>query len=214
MAPMTAELEWKDTGSLERTGRGHENWVSPLCQWPAGVHGALPTDDGEKTKTLWVRIRGQGQVTLHWGSATGHQTKKAEQMRPSTNRCEHPHVHKLWSMWGTSKTSITVGQTTQHGISNAEVSWTVLLITSSLSDRGDNEKRSWNSWWGMWTSSTASAVMTMKWWRSRSLGKPGWCTTSSVTWTSEDQTLVSSESCLVECWGIKPWREEGPKKAG
>ena len=29
---------------------------------------------------------GQGQVTLQWGSATGHLTRKTEQMRPSIDR--------------------------------------------------------------------------------------------------------------------------------
>lgn len=29
------------------------------------------------------------------------------------------------------------------------------------------------------------------------LRKPGWCTTSSLTWTSEEQSLVSSESCSI-----------------
>lgn len=33
---------------------------------------------------------------------------------------------------------------------------------------------------------------------------------SSLPWTSGEQTLASSWICLVECHGIKPWREEGP----
>ncbi|GAB0184947.1 highly reducing polyketide synthase PKS6 [Grus japonensis] len=35
-----------------------------------------------------------------------------------------------------------------------------------------------------------------------------------LPWTSGEQTLPSSGICLVEYHGTKPWREEGPKKAG
>jgi len=33
-------------------------------------------------------------------------------------------------------------------------------------------------------------------------------------WTSGEQTLASSGTCSVGYHGIKPWREEGPRKAG
>jgi len=48
--------------------------------------------------TTWVWMRGQlrayrlglkageGQVTLQWGAATGHLTRKMERMRPSVGR--------------------------------------------------------------------------------------------------------------------------------
>ena len=40
MAPVTGVLEWKDTGSLGRTGWGDKEGVLPK----AGVHGALLGD--------------------------------------------------------------------------------------------------------------------------------------------------------------------------
>jgi len=40
------------------------------------------------------------------------------------------------------------------------------------------------------------------------------CPRTSPPWTSGEQTLVSSGICSIEYHGIKPWREEGPKKAG
>ena len=88
MAPMTGVLEWKDTGPLGRTGRGDEEGVSPsmsMTSWRAW-----------SSAWGWMRSRlraygsglkgGQGQVTLQWGSATGHLTRKTERMRPSIDR--------------------------------------------------------------------------------------------------------------------------------
>lgn len=39
---------------------------------------------------------------------------------------------------------------------------------------------------------------------------------SNITtgWTSGVQTLISSEICMEEYYGIRPWRGEGPKKTG
>lgn len=36
---------------------------------------------------------------------------------------------------------------------------------------------------------------------------------SSISWTSREPTLASSETCLEESHGIQPWREEGFRKA-
>jgi len=36
----------------------------------------------------------------------------------------------------------------------------------------------------------------------------------TTSWTSEEHTLAFSGTRLVEHHGIKPWREEGPKKSG
>lgn len=33
-------------------------------------------------------------------------------------------------------------------------------------------------------------------------------------WTSGEQVLAFSKICLVECHGLRPWKEEGPKKVG
>ncbi|GAB0188602.1 hypothetical protein GRJ2_001325500 [Grus japonensis] len=38
-------------------------------------------------------------------------------------------------------------------------------------------------------------------------------TASSLPWTSGEQTLASSETCLLEYDGTKPWMEDGPEKA-
>ncbi|GAB0179267.1 hypothetical protein GRJ2_000392000 [Grus japonensis] len=46
------------------------------------------------------------------------------------------------------------------------------------------------------------------------LRQRGGRTASSLPWTSGEQSLASSGICLVEYHGTKPWREEGPKKAG
>jgi len=35
-----------------------------------------------------------------------------------------------------------------------------------------------------------------------------------LSYFSQEQTLASSGTCLVKYHGIKPWREEGPKKGG
>ena len=67
---------------------------------------------------------------------------------------------------------------------------------------------------GMGGSRAALAVVIMKWWSSTSLGQREGCIASSLLWTSGEQTLASSGTCLVEYHGIKPWREEGPKKVG
>jgi len=69
-------------------------------------------------------------VTLQWGSATGHQTRQIERMKPSISKQEQPHVHKLWFSWGTSATLISFGGKTQQGISNPGGSWTVLMMSS------------------------------------------------------------------------------------
>jgi len=37
---------------------------------------------------------------------------------------------------------------------------------------------------------------------------------SSLPWTSGEQTSASAGTCLVEYRVTKPWKEEGPKKAG
>ncbi|GAB0209576.1 hypothetical protein GRJ2_003423300 [Grus japonensis] len=51
-------------------------------------------------------------------------------------------------------------------------------------------------------------------WNSGSSGQRGGHTASSLPWTSGEQTLASSGTCLVEYHGTKPWKEEGPKTAG
>lgn len=38
---------------------------------------------------------GQGLRTLQWGSATSCPTRKTDQMRPSIDRQEQPHIHRL-----------------------------------------------------------------------------------------------------------------------
>jgi len=66
MAPMTEVLEWKDTGSLGRTGRGDEEGVSPsmsMASWRAwssawGWTRSQPRAYGSGLKA------GQGRVTL------------------------------------------------------------------------------------------------------------------------------------------------------
>jgi len=58
MASVTGVLEWKDTGSLRRMGRGDEEEVLPSVSttgWSAWSLGM----DGEPTKSLWVRIKGR-----------------------------------------------------------------------------------------------------------------------------------------------------------
>lgn len=66
MAPQTGVLEWKDTGSLGRTGRSDEEVVSPTMSvyghTYTGVYGALPGMDEELTEKV---LKGkQGQVAL------------------------------------------------------------------------------------------------------------------------------------------------------
>lgn len=84
--------------------------------------------DGEKTKTLWVKIK---QVTLYWGSATGHQTKKTEQMKPLQTYVSSSHICScaLIHVGDLNDTRICRADNTTWR-NNAEVSWTVLLITS------------------------------------------------------------------------------------
>lgn len=54
------------------------------------------------TEGLRARINGrQGQVTLKWGTAAGHPTRKNKWMRTSADRQEQPHLPKPWSSWGT-----------------------------------------------------------------------------------------------------------------
>jgi len=132
MVPRAAVLEQKGTGSLGRTGRGHEE----------GVSSSMSVTSWSVWSSSWGWIRsqlraygsgfkaGQGQVMLQWGSATGHPTRKTEEMRPSVGRWEQPHVYKPWSSWGTSTTPISVGGTKQQGISNPGDSWNALMITS------------------------------------------------------------------------------------
>ena len=78
---MTGVLEWKDAGSLGRAGRGDKDRVSPamsVTSW-----SAWSSTWGWMRSPLWVRSKGQGQVTLEWRSATGHPTRKTKQIRQS-----------------------------------------------------------------------------------------------------------------------------------
>ena len=56
---MTGVLEWKDTGSLGRTGRGDEEGMSPsmsMASWSAWSSVGVVE---ELAESLWVRIKGR-----------------------------------------------------------------------------------------------------------------------------------------------------------
>ena len=112
--------------------------------------------------------------------------------------------------------------TLYKGISNPGGSWNALMTNSSSKGQRSPwaEVLCWTlfsptrrGWWGMWSSRAALVAVAMKLWSSRSLGQRGGCTASSLPWTSGVLALASSGICLVEYDGIKPWREEGPKKS-
>ena len=85
---MTGMLEWKDTGSLGRTGRRDEMGVSSsmsMISWSAwsSTWGWMRSQLG----TYGSGLKGeQGQGTSYWGSATGYLTRKTKQMKASIYR--------------------------------------------------------------------------------------------------------------------------------
>jgi len=59
MGPITGVLEWKDTGSLGRTGRGDEEGVlRSVSAWLECMELCLGMDK-ELMESLWVRITGR-----------------------------------------------------------------------------------------------------------------------------------------------------------
>lgn len=59
-------------------------------------------------------------------AATGQLTRKAEQMRFSTDRYEKSCVHKPWHSWGCSTSPVSVGRTTQLDLGNPRGFWNML----------------------------------------------------------------------------------------
>lgn len=55
---MTGVLQWRDMGSLERSGRG----ACPLCERAAGVHEAVPGDERRWRAYGLGLKRGQAKV--------------------------------------------------------------------------------------------------------------------------------------------------------
>ena len=87
--------------------------------------------DDEPSESLWVSTKektGKGDIVV------GVCYKPPDQEEPADEtlyrRQEQPHIHRPWSSRGTSTTPISVGGTTQQGISNPGGSWNVLMITS------------------------------------------------------------------------------------
>lgn len=80
--------------------------------------------DEELTRILWVRTKGRaGTGDIKVGVCNSHLTRKAEWLMPSIGSEEQPHDHKPWSSWVNSTTPISVGGTTQQGISSLGGSW-------------------------------------------------------------------------------------------
>jgi len=81
-------IEWEDTSSLGRTGRGNEEEVSLSMSKISWSAWSFPWDwirspqraDGSRLKA------GQELVTLQWQSVTGHLTRMSKRMRPSIAR--------------------------------------------------------------------------------------------------------------------------------
>lgn len=76
MSPMTGVLEGKDPGFSGRTGRGDKEVVSlsmSVTSWSVQSSDWGWTRSQMKAYRSGIK-RGQGQVTLYWGSATGYQS--------------------------------------------------------------------------------------------------------------------------------------------
>lgn len=64
----------------------------------------------------------------------------------------------------------------------------------------------------MCTSRAALAAGIMRWWSPTSSGQGGGCRANLLPWIQEGR-LAPSGIYLVEYHGVKPWREEGAKRA-
>jgi len=107
-------LEWKDIGSLGRTGRGDKEEVS--ASMSKSSWSEWSSDWGwmrSQTRAYGSGLKaGQGLVTLQCRSTTDHLTRKTKQTRLFIDRTKQLHFHKPWSSWGTSTTLISVDGTT------------------------------------------------------------------------------------------------------
>lgn len=112
--PVTGMLEWKDTGSSGRAGRGDMEEVPPSLSvtswsaWISSLHG-----DGWG---LWGQDEREGRDIIV-GSAAGPYRQ--------------PHMHKPWSSWGPSATPVFAGRTRQWGIGKPGISGNAFITSFS-----------------------------------------------------------------------------------
>jgi len=88
--------------------------------------------DEEPTERLWVRIKGRaGTCDIIVGVCYRPPDQEDRADEGLYRQIGAALVHVPWSSWGTSTIPISVGGTTQQGISNPGGSWSALMITSS-----------------------------------------------------------------------------------
>lgn len=82
---MNEVLEWKNTGSLERTGRGHKEEESPSdSDHLEFVELGLGMDE-ELTETLWMRFKGRAGADGITGGVCYRLPDQEDSVQPSVD---------------------------------------------------------------------------------------------------------------------------------
>lgn len=131
---MNEMLEWKNTGSLERTGRGHKQEESPSLtvttwsswSWAWGWMRSWLRPCG------WGLKEGQGQMALQGESATGYLTRKtlcSPLWTAKRASCSQALVAGSWSVAGKKQLSFSKSWSLS-GIKRLQRRWWISITFS------------------------------------------------------------------------------------